>query len=320
MLGLSNVIVGWLLTFGRTRSVRQKSKGWSINVDAVNKNKKEDLIQEYDILDVFGESNQLDDGDRLRMSQTRSELDSILKNEEIKTWQRSRDRFLIEGDRNTTYFHVIANQRRRKKKIFVLEGPCGHVETTQEVIEIATSFYKNLFSWEDRLNISMGPHFWDPDDILTAKENASLEKPFLEEEIKQAIFESYASGAPCADGLSFLFYQKYWDLIKNVFLALVRDFESGDLNVSRHNYAIISLIPKEPDVKEMKKFRPISLGNCSLKIISKAITNRIAPIGDRIIASNQTAFIKRHFILERLLLKSSFMLLTLVVEGPWCLN
>jgi hypothetical protein len=68
----------------KVRSVRQKSKGWSINVDDVNKKKKEDLIQEYDILDVFRESNQLDDGDRLRMSQTRSELDSILKNEEVK--------------------------------------------------------------------------------------------------------------------------------------------------------------------------------------------------------------------------------------------
>jgi hypothetical protein len=81
-------------------------------------------------------------------------------------------------------------------------------------------------------------------------------------------------------------------------MALVRDFENGDLNVSRLNYAIITLIPKEPDAREMRKFRPISLGNCSLKIISKAITNRISPIGDRIIASNQTAFIKGRFILE----------------------
>ena len=48
----------------------------------------------------------------------------------------------------------------------------------------------------------------------------------------------------------------------------------------------------------MKKFRPISLGNCSLKIISKAMTNRIAPIGNRIIFRNQTAFLKSRFILE----------------------
>jgi hypothetical protein len=48
----------------------------------------------------------------------------------------------------------------------------------------------------------------------------------------------------------------------------------------------------------MKKIRPISLGNCSLKIITKDITNRISPIGNRIIAKNQTAFIKSRYNLE----------------------
>lgn len=97
--------------------------------------------------------------------------------------------------------------------------------------------------------------------------------------------------------LSF-FYQNFWDLIKNDFMALVREFENGTLNVARLNFSIITLLPKEPDARDMKKFRPISLGTCSLKIISKAITNRMSPIGDRIIAKNQTAFIKGRFILE----------------------
>jgi hypothetical protein len=48
-------------------------------------------------------------------------------------------------------------------------------------------------------------------------------------------------------------------------VALVKDFESGKLDVARLNYAIITLIPKEQDAREMRKFRPISLGNCSLK-------------------------------------------------------
>jgi hypothetical protein len=73
-------------------------------------------------------------------------------------------------------------------------------------------------------------------------------------------------------------------------MAIVWDFEAGNLNAARLNYAIITLIPKEPDARELKKFRPISPGNCSLKIISKAITNRITPIGDRIITKNQIGF------------------------------
>ena len=121
------------------------------------------------------------------------------------------------------------------------------------MLKIATDFYKNLFAKEDRARISLGPHFWDPEDLVTSAENLELEKPLSEEEIKNVVFSSYASGAPGPDGLSFLFYQRFWELIKSDFMALVRDFESGSLNVSRLNYSIITLIPKEADARELKK-------------------------------------------------------------------
>ena len=60
--------------------------------------------------------------------------------EEIKAKQRSRDRDITEGDRNTAYFHAVANQRRRKKMIGSLEGPDGPVSDNSGMLKIATDF------------------------------------------------------------------------------------------------------------------------------------------------------------------------------------
>jgi hypothetical protein len=61
---------------------------------------------------------------------------------------------------------------------------------------------------------------------------------------------------------------------------------------------MITLIPKEDDAREMRKFRPISLLNCGFKIFTKVLTNIFARILDRMISYQQSAFIKGRFILE----------------------
>ena len=80
------------------------------------KRKKQTLLQEFDFLDVFSETNALEEDDRDRMRDITKELDHIWSVEEIKAKQRSRDRNISEGDRNTTYFQALANQRKRKKR------------------------------------------------------------------------------------------------------------------------------------------------------------------------------------------------------------
>ena len=81
-------------------------------------------------------------------------------------------------------------------------------------------------------------------------------------------------------------------------MALVKDFENGILDVQILNYSIVTLIPKEPDAKNMRKFRPICLSNCSVKIFSKAMTNRVGPVGHRLLSPCQSAFVRGRFILE----------------------
>jgi hypothetical protein len=76
-------------------------------------------------------------------------------------------------------------------------------------------------------------------------ENETLKAPFFEEEISKTVFESYPKGAPGPDGMSFLFYQKLWHLIKSDLLAMFDDFHKGKLDLYRINFALITIIPKE---------------------------------------------------------------------------
>jgi hypothetical protein len=115
-------------------------------------------------------------------------------------------------------------------------------------------FTKKLFKAEPDNGVKLDENFWEEEDKITILENSLLEAPFTEQEIRIAVFDSYSDGAPSPDGFSFMFYQSFWDLIKDDFMKLVKEFEFGGLNLDRLNYPLITLIPKEPNAKLLKKF------------------------------------------------------------------
>lgn len=81
-------------------------------------------------------------------------------------------------------------------------------------------------------------------------------------------------------------------------VKLFDDFHKGVLDLYRLNFAMLTLIPKVEEAKHMKNFRPISLLNCSFKIFSKVLTLRLGKVAQRLVAANQSAFIKGRYILE----------------------
>lgn len=98
------------------------------------------------------------------MKEIKVELGDIWKKKEFGMWLTSRDRNIKEGDRNTAYFHAVANQRRRKNHLSVLVGDEGPVFTTTNMLDVASKFYKNLFGFESKPKIHLGEHFWSEDE------------------------------------------------------------------------------------------------------------------------------------------------------------
>jgi hypothetical protein len=120
------------------------------------------------------------------------------------------------------------------------------------MMKIAVDFYKNLFAKEPDVGVKLGSNFWEDKDKVSEEENSQLLAPFSESEIKEVIFSCYSEGAPGPDGLPFLFYQKFWDLIKKDLVEMFEDFHNGKLDLYRLNCALVTLIPKVDDASNMK--------------------------------------------------------------------
>ena len=103
---------------------------------------------------------------------------------------------------------------------------------------------------------------------------------FSLEEIKTIVFSCNASKAPGPDGFSFAFYQAGWEFIKSDLYKLFASFYFHDLDISKLNLAYVCLIPKKEIAPSISNYRPISLINCSFKLITKLLADRVAKVMD----------------------------------------
>lgn len=113
---------------------------------------------------------------------------------------------LLEGDANTKFFHLVANGKHRKTRIFQLEQEEGLVSGDVELKKYITRYYRKLFGPSGNNSLSMDETLRDDIPQVTAQENEMLVSQFTEEEVKAAIFQMKHNTAPGPDGFPPEFY------------------------------------------------------------------------------------------------------------------
>jgi len=108
--------------------------------------------------------------------------------------------------------------------------------------------------------------------------------------------------APGLDGFTIDFFKNCWDLVKEEIWDVAEKSRRTGRILKAFNATFFTLIPKEKGADMPGKFRPISLCNVILKIITKVMANYLKPLMSGIISPEQTRLVKGRQILDGIIL------------------
>jgi hypothetical protein len=101
---------------------------------------------------------------------------------------------------------------------------------------------------------------------------------FNDDEIKNVIMGMHSEKAPGPDGFIGIFYKSCFELIKDDLSSAIHDFYHHRCkNLNLVNETNITLLQKREGADMIDMFRPTSLINSFMKILTKILANRLAP-------------------------------------------
>lgn len=151
------------------------------------------------------------------------ELSKAYKDEELYWSQKSRQRWLRSGNRNSKYFHGSVKGNRARKRIEKLKDARGVFQNSEAAKgEVAAEYFNNLFkssnpqSFQSWFSGFLPRVYVDMNDSLIAVVST--------EEIREAVFSIKASSAPGPDGMTTLFFQQFWEIVGKQMIKEIQGF------------------------------------------------------------------------------------------------
>ncbi|KAK2444918.1 hypothetical protein QL285_015908 [Trifolium repens] len=299
----SCVVDGWMsfILKERLKHLKGVIKEWSAVTFGEAENKKKVLIKGISELDLKSEVAGLEEVEVVERKRLFEELWVLLKKIDALTYQRSRSKWLKEGDSNYRFFHNCIKARKRRNNLNVLRTPRGWVEGPSLVRKEVVEYFKDHFDdvgWRRPTldGIDFPQLSGAQVDILTAN--------FTLEEISEVVKGSDGSKSPGPDGFNFAFIKEFWELLKGDVRILFDQFHGNSCLPKSICSYFLTLIPKVASPQSLGDFRPISLLGCIYKLVAKVLVARLAKVIGDLIPNTQSAFIKGRQLVDGVLVVS----------------
>ena len=276
-------------------TIKSKSISYSQIKNRIKRNLKDEIVKEiYEI-----EENPLELKDE-QISAKYTYLNQKLKEIEeleIEGYKR-RVKYMApydKGEPDIAFYSKLEEKKIAKDVIGQLaESKDSKIYTDNEnIIRISTKFYSELYTpskvnakTQDRLLRNIKKK-------ITQQQKNKLDASITLDEIKTAVFQMQSGKSPGLDGIPIEFYQEYWEEIKHYYMAFINKVKTEAFSKSKNTSVIKIIYKKTGEIFLLTNYRPISLLNVDIKILTKALANRLKYILPSIIHASQTAIYGR---------------------------
>jgi len=224
--------------------------------------------------------------------------------EETLWRQKSRIRWLKDGEKNTKFFHKTTAQHRMNNFISHIKNEQGdRIETHEGIEEEFLRYFKKV---HQEPSIDRRPAIdkilRNIPKLIIEEHNILLLKSTNMQEVEDAVHQLKAGKAPGPDGFTSNFFHHFWDLIKVEVWQVVEESRTLRWMYLGLNATFIALVPKAEESNTPDKYRPIALCNIIYKIVSKVIATRLKPLLPLIISPEQSGYVEGWQIMDGIIL------------------
>ncbi|CAM2119900.1 unnamed protein product [Caretta caretta] len=200
----------------------------------------------------------------------------------------SRIRLLREMDRGSRFFYTLEKMKGAKKHVTCLLAEDGTPLTDPvEMCGRARDFYTSLFS-PDPTDSGACRVLWEELPMVSAGDRDRLELPLTLAEFSEALRRMPTNKSPGMDGLTLEFYRVFWDILGPDLATVWAESLQGRVLPLLCRQAVLALLPKKGDLRDLRNWHPISLLSTDYKIVVKAISLWLGSVLADVIHPDQT--------------------------------
>lgn len=252
-------------------------------------------------LQELAEENDLTDSPDVvtEVKSIKRQLTEILQEKANKAIFKAKAHWIQLGERPSSYFLGLEKQQSKQKCITALKDDDGNTPTDRsEILAYQKKYFSEILQEDPSQLYPMEEmeEFIHPEEDLpqiSRTHRDMINIPFTLQEFESALKDLNNNKSPGSDGITPELYRAFWNVLQQQFYeSAIFSLEQG-LLTQEQRPGILTLIPKkDQDRLSLNNWRPITLLNTDLEIISKAISNRIQLCIKDIVRPDQTGFIR----------------------------